>query len=154
MEAEGNLSDDSPPEVGLPLPCSLDPLEETFDEINKDLTVDPPPLEYPATLDGPSAKTATKRAWVEEVDDDVPAAKKSATGRWAENFPRPAGTLKGHGLTSFQRYQNAQEANSDSPWALFKTKDDWELARWLTTSGVSQTKINEFLKLGMVRSLR
>ena len=75
MEAEGNLSDDSPPEVGLPLPCSLDPLEETFDKINEDLTVDPPPLEYPATPDGPSAKTATKRAWVEEVNDDVPAAK-------------------------------------------------------------------------------
>jgi len=155
---------------------------DDFDDIpGEDFTMVDPPLEDPATPgtsnkrasvenvdddddvaasrkpleDQATPSSSNKRARVEDVDDDdnVPAAStQPKSGRWAENFPRPAGTPKGRGLSSFEKFRNAQEANSDSPWAPFESKDDWELARWLITSGVSQTKINDFLKLGMVRS--
>ncbi|KAF8799293.1 hypothetical protein BYT27DRAFT_7040688, partial [Phlegmacium glaucopus] len=37
------------------------------------------------------------------------------------------------------------------PWAPFESEDEWELARWLMTSGVSQTKIDSFLKLNKIK---
>ena len=180
MEAEGESSDDSA-EVAIDVEPARVPSTIDFDDFDgEEFTMVDPPLEDPATLgtsnkrasvedvdddddvaasrkpleDQATPSSSNKRARVEDVDDDddVAASTQPKSGCWAENFPRPAGTPKGRGLSSFEKFQNAQEANSDSPWALFESKDDWELARWLITSGVSQTKINDFLKLGMVRS--
>lgn len=39
-----------------------------------------------------------------------------------------------------------------APWAPFESEEEWALAKWLMTSGTSQTKIDEFLKLKTVRT--
>ncbi|KAG6823314.1 hypothetical protein H0H92_010626, partial [Tricholoma furcatifolium] len=44
-----------------------------------------------------------------------------------------------------------QEQKGDLPWAPFTSQKDWELAHWLMTSGASQSKIDSFLKLQMIR---
>ena len=126
--------------------------------------IDPPrPFEHPIspttserTSDEQfqSTKSINKHVRVEDVDDEEAVGTPPRDGRWAETFPTPAGTIKGRGLPSFERHRRTQEAEGDLPWAPFESKDDWELARWLVKSGVSQNKMNEFLKLGMVRIKR
>jgi hypothetical protein len=49
--------------------------------------------------------------------------------------------------------REAQVANGDAPWAPFETEEEWELAKWLMTSGVSQKKTDSFLKLKTVRTV-
>ena len=57
-----------------------------------------------------------KQVCVEDVDNDdnIAASTQPKSGYWAENFPRPAGTPKGCGPSSFEKFQNVQEANSNS----------------------------------------
>ena len=38
-------------------------------------------------------------------------------------------------------------------WSPFSNEEEWELAKWLTTSGVSQARIDEFLKLSIVSAI-
>ncbi|KAJ7057722.1 hypothetical protein C8F01DRAFT_918651, partial [Mycena amicta] len=47
----------------------------------------------------------------------------------------------------FARLREAQTALKQKPWFPFKDIDEWELARWLVTSGLSQSKVDEFLRL-------
>ena len=54
--------------------------------------------------------------------------------------------------TAFEKHQRNQEAKGEAPWAQFQTREEWELGRWLMTSGVSQKKINDSLKLESVSS--
>ncbi|KAJ2975809.1 hypothetical protein NUW54_g11669 [Trametes sanguinea] len=44
-----------------------------------------------------------------------------------------------------------QRAAGDQPWAPFKDLDEWELAQWLVTSGLSQTAIEQYLKLNITK---
>ncbi|KAF8951860.1 hypothetical protein BDZ97DRAFT_1613670, partial [Flammula alnicola] len=37
----------------------------------------------------------------------------------------------------FEAYRREQEERNQEPWYPFESKDEWELARWLMTSGVS-----------------
>ncbi|KAF8219804.1 hypothetical protein L208DRAFT_1546205 [Tricholoma matsutake] len=41
-------------------------------------------------------------------------------------------------------------ADGQEPWFPFPSEDEWELARWLMESAVSQSKIDSFLKLKAV----
>jgi hypothetical protein len=84
------------------------------------------------------------------LDSDEPQGSAS-NDCWFETFPTPAGTSKGHGWPSFEKHRDMQKEESCDPWSLFASKAEWELARWLMCSSVSQTKIDEFLKLDMVR---
>ncbi len=71
--------------------------------------------------------------------------------RWVEDFPTAAGETKGRCESAFQKHRNAQQAARDAPWAPFESQKEWELARWLMTSGVSKKKMDSFLKLESVR---
>jgi hypothetical protein len=46
-----------------------------------------------------------------------------------------------------------QRKAEEEAWGPFRTEEEWDLARWLMTSSVSQTKLDEFLKLPVVRTV-
>lgn len=47
-----------------------------------------------------------------------------------------------------------EHLNNATPWAPFQSSDEWKLAKWLSTSGLSQTSINEFLQLPIVSAFK
>ncbi|KAG6825409.1 hypothetical protein H0H92_003787 [Tricholoma furcatifolium] len=83
------------------------------------------------------------------VEDDL--GDLNANARWVEQYPGEAGNIYGTCKTTFQKLQCKQEAAGLQPWAPFANESEWELARWLMTSGVSQTKMDAFLKLKSIR---
>ncbi|KAJ6616697.1 hypothetical protein B0H10DRAFT_2389376 [Mycena sp. CBHHK59/15] len=72
--------------------------------------------------------------------------------RWTQEFPAElaAGAVLAECQTQFERLQQKQKQENGAPWAPFETEEEWELARWLMTSGLSQGKTDNFLKLKAV----
>jgi hypothetical protein len=70
--------------------------------------------------------------------------------RWIENYPEPAGNTHGQDLSKFESLRKEQISEGSAPWFPFESEDEWELGRWLMTSGISQKKIDSFLKLHKV----
>ncbi|KAJ7845019.1 hypothetical protein B0H14DRAFT_2182041, partial [Mycena olivaceomarginata] len=52
--------------------------------------------------------------------------------------------------TQFEKLRDKQKNKGHAPWEPFESEDEWELARWLMTSGLSN-KTDEYLKLKTVR---
>ncbi|KAJ7458310.1 hypothetical protein B0H11DRAFT_2317943, partial [Mycena galericulata] len=94
---------------------------------------------------GTSDSRKRPRATVEEVEDE--------DARWFQLFPkdRAAGALLEKCQTQFEKLREEKTAAGRAPWEPFESEDEWELARWLVTSGTSQTKVDEFLKLKKVK---
>lgn len=94
----------------------------------------------------------SKRARVEDVEDI------EAGGLPSDPYIRldiAAGKVKGKGQTSFEelKKKRAEDAGQEmNPWAPFDSAEEWDLARWLIRSGLSQTEIDKFLKLDIVSS--
>lgn len=59
------------------------------------------------------------------------------------------GRTFGRGITPYQSAMDA-EADSDNIAYPFAGLEEWGLARWFETSGISQAKIDDFLKLPWV----
>lgn len=124
--------------------------DEDHMEVDTDLWED---LDVPVGIDLP-ARTANegnqsqspRRATVEDELDE-PAA---VDDTYIEAYPRPAGTTHGQGESAFAAYRRGQVEDGQSPWSPFESAEEWELAQWLMTSGVSQKKVNDFLKLRKV----
>ncbi|KAH9911451.1 hypothetical protein B0H21DRAFT_829028 [Amylocystis lapponica] len=57
----------------------------------------------------------------------------------------------GTATTSFDARHAENEKLGVSSWYPFESKKEWELARWLMTAGVSQTAIDDYLKLPITR---
>ncbi|KAJ7121947.1 hypothetical protein C8R43DRAFT_1148665, partial [Mycena crocata] len=91
--------------------------------------------------------TTTKRphATVEEVADD--------DDDWVQPFPeeQAAGATYAECRTQFERMRDEQKQGNLEPWHPFESEEEWELAHWMMTSGISQTKTESFLKLRKVR---
>lgn len=69
---------------------------------------------------------------------------------YIEDFPNagePTGKTK---RTPFEKIRKTQRKLEEEVWGPFKNEEEWDLARWLITSNVSQTKMDEFLKLPIV----
>lgn len=66
------------------------------------------------------------------------------------HFPTAAGTSLGPNATSFEQTLAFQKANNCEPWSPFSSQEEWEFARWIGKSGVSQQKVDQLLKSGMV----
>ncbi|KAF8987416.1 hypothetical protein BDQ17DRAFT_1435655 [Cyathus striatus] len=66
-----------------------------------------------------------------------------------QDFPpeRQAGAPKQQIPTKFEQFRSKQMNEGKDPWYPYTSQDDWELAQWLMTSGVSQKKMTKFLKL-------
>ncbi|KAH9922147.1 hypothetical protein B0H21DRAFT_841842 [Amylocystis lapponica] len=86
---------------------------------------------------------------VEDVEDEEPGGLPKRA--WVTDFPSPAGTALREGETAFAKLQREKEEAGGNLWLPFASKDEWELARWLTTAGVSQSAIDDFLKLPITR---
>ncbi|KAJ7062668.1 hypothetical protein C8F01DRAFT_985774 [Mycena amicta] len=96
------------------------------------------------------------RASVEEVrDEDDP--EETPVGHeddpFGEEFPEryQAGVTHGSCKSKFKQLRDSQRAKKLEPWNPFENLDEWELARWMMTAGLSQSKIDEFLKLKVIR---
>ena len=73
-----------------------------------------------------------------------------------EDFPRAAGTPQA-GMrknTTFEKIRIENEQAQKSHWNPFNDQNEWELARWLMTTGVSQNNREAFLKLPIVSTYR
>ncbi|KAL1684462.1 hypothetical protein GGG16DRAFT_68253, partial [Schizophyllum commune] len=64
-----------------------------------------------------------------------------------------AGTKLRRAKTVHERIRDAQIAKDLPPYAPFKSLEEWEHLQWLITSGASQKKIDDHLKLKSVRGL-
>ncbi|KAJ6527883.1 hypothetical protein DFH09DRAFT_935537 [Mycena vulgaris] len=110
-----------------------------------------PPRNSVATLPPeipPKAAGKRRRPTVEEVEDE--------DARWEQDFPeeRRAGAILEECKTQFEKLRESQKAAGQEPWYPFESEEEWELARWLMTSGLSQSKTDDYLKLKMVRTVR
>ncbi|KAJ7858828.1 hypothetical protein B0H14DRAFT_3085030 [Mycena olivaceomarginata] len=86
-----------------------------------------------------------RRATVEEVEDE--------DERWYQPFPEnhSAGGVSRACKTQFEKLQEEQKKKGLAPWQPFDSGDEWELAHWLMTSGLSNASIDKYLKLKKVR---
>ncbi|KAJ7495743.1 hypothetical protein B0H11DRAFT_1910488 [Mycena galericulata] len=126
--------------------------EEGDDRDEPGTNLDPSPNEMPlpssnSTVPEPPAANPRKRprATVEEVEDE--------DSRWVQDFPddMEAGVPLGKCQTCFEKLREQQTEGGHAPWYPFESEDEWDLARWLMTSGLSQKKTDEYLKLKSVR---
>ncbi|KAJ7797991.1 hypothetical protein B0H14DRAFT_3114235 [Mycena olivaceomarginata] len=122
------------------------------DENDQDLHADPPHIDdtppgSPSPVPDPDPKAGKRRrATVEEVEDEEDE-------RYVEDFPAEmdAGEWRERCKTYFQKLRDEQKDAGNAPWYPFESEDEWELAKWLMTSGLSQKKTDEYLKLKAVR---
>ncbi|KAF7344216.1 hypothetical protein MVEN_01712300 [Mycena venus] len=132
-----------------------DPEQEWSDE-DIHFTVDPPRLASGNSDTNPRATPEDstrkrRRPTVEEVEDE--------DERWVQPFPpeRGAGEILRDGniprrcKTQFQKLREKQAEKGHAPWEPFESEDEWELAHWLMTSGLSGKKTDTYLKLKKVR---
>ena len=103
--------------------------------------IPPERLRRRASPDQSIPKPTSKRAWVEEVDDE----EAGGCRRWAQEFNGAAEEF-GEGKTIFEQMHERQEAMCEPPVAPFVDEDEWDLARWLMKN-VTQTATDEFLKM-------
>lgn len=65
-----------------------------------------------------------------------------------------AGKTLGRGKTLYKAIQEVRKEQGldETSWAPFEDKEEWALARWLMTSGLSHAEIDKHLKLDIVRT--
>lgn len=89
-----------------------------------------------------------RRVEVEEVPDEEEGGLPRVP--WVADYPGDAGKTYGTGKTAFERIRSRKEKAGEDMWAPFECREEWELAEWLVTSGLSQTNIEKYLKLEIV----
>lgn len=96
--------------------------------------------------------TPSHRASVEDVpdEDDRVAAEHEDGQRFVEEYPGPAGTIIEECQTAFEKQAAQERAQGLSQWHPFASQDDWELASWLMTAGLSRKEIDDYLALPSV----
>lgn len=102
---------------------------------------------------GPLAENErpSKRARVEDIEDEEDIDMGGLPREpWIEDYPLDAGSIRGTGKTTFEAIREMKTAAEESHWAPFDSAEEWALARWLLTSGLSQTAIDEYLQLEIV----
>ena len=91
-----------------------------------------------------------KRAHVDDHDDSVRIKMNLAF----EDFDPPAGKTLQPDLvdtrSDFELLKEWQNSLGEQPWAPFSSVEDWDYARWIMESGLSQRQINSMLKLDFV----
>lgn len=90
----------------------------------------------------------SKRA---RVEDDKSEDSPFETGAYTEEFHPPAGQpCRPSTYHRFDDFNTSQKAAGLKPWEPFSSTDDWELARWIVTAGLSQKQTNDMLSLNLV----
>ncbi|KAF7290725.1 hypothetical protein MIND_01313200 [Mycena indigotica] len=117
------------------------------------------PFDNPLPAQSPPPPPTNKRAFVEEVEDDTsndPVSFYDPKYVHIEEYPsskRAGEPIRKTTVTAtgFETYLGQQRAAGRQPWSPFASVDEWDVGRWLITSGLSQKKIDEFLHLKTVR---
>ncbi len=100
----------------------------------------------PTTFDDPdSGEPSSKRVRVEEVEDEEPGGLPKRP--WVGDFDAPAGVPIARAETLFERLRKEREGGDQGCWYPFQSKEEWEVARWLLRSGLTQEGIDSYLKL-------
>lgn len=103
---------------------------------------------YSSLLEG---QPSSKRARVED-EEDFPIKMNPVFSEFepAAGAPQqqPPGTSN-----NFERLQASQQASGREPWAPFSSIEDWDYARWIMNSGLSQRQIDAMLGLDMVSEM-
>lgn len=86
------------------------------------------------------------RTTVEDVPEDEEQAR-----RYVENYPGVVATIIRYDDTLFETWCKLRTKAKVDEWAPFKDEEEWELFRWLIKH-VGQNRIDEFLKLSIVRT--
>ncbi len=55
--------------------------------------------------------------------------------------------LGGSQETTFERLRWEKVEKGEEMWALFESRDEWDLVRWLMKAGVSQSEMENFYNL-------
>lgn len=100
-------------------------------------------------VDPPSPEPQSKRARVEEVEDEEAGGlPKDPFVRW----DRTAGRVYGRGKTLYDQVkeERRKEGYDDESWQPWKDGEEWDLAKWLLSCGISQKAIDEYIKLKIV----
>ncbi|PSR76367.1 hypothetical protein PHLCEN_2v8507 [Hermanssonia centrifuga] len=151
-DLEDNAHDLSP-SSGLGNEAATSLLEDTDPDFTDYVQWQPPFESNPPseqTVD--PAPPSSKRACVEVVEDEVEAG--GLPSRPFVQYHASAGQKKQQGKTPFERIHEEREmaaGEETSAFAPFESQDEWELARWLMTSGLSQAEIDKYLKLEITR---
>ncbi|KIO21131.1 hypothetical protein M407DRAFT_29239 [Tulasnella calospora MUT 4182] len=72
--------------------------------------------------------------------------------RVIDAHPTAGCPLPGIFKTPWETKSEKERNQKDRPWGEFKTKEDWEFARFLMKSGLSQERIDELLQLEVTRA--
>ncbi|KAB5588013.1 hypothetical protein CTheo_8545 [Ceratobasidium theobromae] len=76
----------------------------------------------------------------------LPYTRIMSKGRIIYRHPT-AGQSYGKGKTRWQiEHEQNKELRGRNPWAMWKTQDEWESAKWVATTKVSQSSLNKLLK--------
>ena len=91
-----------------------------------------------------------KQTHVEEEDTPI------MTKNVFDEFKPPAGEplQKPPNMSNdFEYLQESQWTSGDKPWAPFSSIEEWDYARWIMNSGLSQRQIDAMLALDCVRNI-
>jgi hypothetical protein len=153
-------------------------ISETEDAEMSDLQVDRSPsphfnahetpvLDHTAVSDVSDSRRRSASVTIEEAEDvDSPGRSQSSSEgemseedvgpgfEFIEDYPGEAGTPgPGKKKTPFEKLKKAQQKENKEPWSPFANEEEWELAKWLMTAGVSQARVDDFLKLPIVSAI-
>ena len=101
-----------------------------------------------STPENTSSGQQSKRAWVEEVEDE----EAPKVGRYTQEYPSRVADTLGSDKTKFEKIRDDQKTEGIEPHAPFADEEEWELVQWLMKN-VGQTKADDFLKLPIVSDL-
>ncbi|PBK70867.1 hypothetical protein ARMSODRAFT_884244 [Armillaria solidipes] len=106
-----------------------------------------------ADFDPLAAPPPPKKTHVEDVEDD--GDEEQQREYYIEDFPWPAGDpIIDRGVLPpfFELFHREKVEKKEDMWVPFSSREEWELARWLMQSSISQREIDAFLKLESIKN--
>ncbi|KAL0568476.1 hypothetical protein V5O48_013508 [Marasmius crinis-equi] len=111
-----------------------------------------PPLQpLSASNASPTRPRTIRRAEIEEIEDED-VATRTRDLRWIEDFESGAGATFGTSKTVFEDIRSEQRQTNSVACTPFEDEDEWDVIRWLVLSGASLAKVDEFLRLPVIRN--
>ncbi|OBZ74731.1 hypothetical protein A0H81_05568 [Grifola frondosa] len=117
-------------------------------EENFELHTNPHPHLHPPASS--ASKDASHRVRVEEVEDEEAGGLPKKP--WVRDFPTEAASILDHRRTSFETIREQKDEAGDTSWAPFTCKEEWELAKWLMSTGLSQNAVEDYLTLPITQN--
>ncbi|KZT36316.1 hypothetical protein SISSUDRAFT_965712, partial [Sistotremastrum suecicum HHB10207 ss-3] len=94
-------------------------------------------------------------ATVEDLEDDFDEPR-DPEDEFIERFPMDyrAGSPIQRSPSVYEYHRQRLQTENKEMWSPFQNEGHWDMAKWLVNSGVSQNKINSFLKLPIVQDMK